>query len=1038
MVQLATTSTTLSTSAATAPVGTVITFTSTVSTTITPEPTGSVQFTDGATVLGSGTVGTTGIASIATSALAPGTHNIVATYSGDGDNAPSHSTVLVETIQQIGTTTTLTSSQNPANAGASVVLSANVAMVAGTNADGAITGTVTFTSGSTTLGSVVVDVNGNAKLTLTTLPVGNDSIVATYAGNTNYAGSTSASLVEVINQTGTTTVLTSSNLNQLEGKSTTFTATVTTGTGIPTGVVNFLANGKNIGTGTLNAQGVATLTLTTLPVGNDSIVAVYAGDSNYTTSTSAPIVEVVTLATPQLALAGPASPVNAGTLITLTGTITSSGVTPTGALTLLDGTNAIATQNAAASGSFTFSTSSLAVGTHNLSVAYAGDANNAAATSNVLTLIVQQAPTTTSLASSANPQVLGQPVMFTASVSSVSPNATGSINFEDNGTVISSVTLGASGNAAFTTSTLTAGTHTITAVYSGDTNHAPSTSTVISELIVQAAGATLTSSLNPSVSGNNVVFTMTLAAVGSVVPTGTVTFSDGANTLGTSTVNAAGLATFQISTLTVGTHTITATYSGDQNYSTTKATLTQTVQSASTQVTLTSSANPATYGVSIALTATVTSNGSPATGSVTFTDGGTSIGSAGLNASGVAVLNISTLAPGTHSIVANYAGNGSAGASVSNPLVQVVKETTTVALSSNANPTQTLTPITLTATVTNNGVGAATGNVTFTDGTVLLGTAALNASGVATLTLPSLAAGNHSIVASYVGDGDNFASVSTALVQVVQLRSTTTVLTASETNPNNPLQVTLIAVVRWIGTTVPTGTVTFMNGTNVLGSSVVDNTGVATLTIVLQAPSVSIDAIYSGDTVYAGSTSPNVAVTGGTPTGFTMSLNPASLTVSSTQHGVATLSIDALAPFADTLQLGCDGLPTAASCTFSTTQVKVAAGTVTNVTITIDTGDPLGSGAESASNTGRHSSGIMLAFLPVGLLAGLALFRSRRRSLLAVLLLVFAIVASLGVTGCGGLTVNGTPAGTYTFRVTAVGTGSGVSESTPMTLTVTK
>ena len=656
----------------------------------------------------------------------------------------------------------------------------------------------------------------------------------------------------------------------------------------------------------------------------------------------------------------------------------------------------------------------------------------------MVTLVVQLGATTTSLASSANPQVLGQPVMFTASASSVSPNVTGTINFEDNGVIINSVTLGATGNATFTTSTLTAGTHTITAVYSGDTNHAPSTSAVISELIVQAAGATLTSSLNPSVSGNNVIFTMKLAAVGSVVPTGTVTFSDGATTLGTSTVDATGTATFQISTLAVGTHTITATYAGDQNYSTTKAVLTQTVQSASTQVTLISSANPATYETPLAFTATVTSNGSPATGSVTFTDGGASIGSAVLNANGVAILTISTLTPGSHSIIANYAGDGRAGASVSNPLVQVVKENTTVALSSNANPTQTLTPIILTATVTNSGVGAATGNITFNDGSVLLGTAALNASGVATLTLPSLAAGNHSIVASYTGDGDNFASVSTALVQVVQLRPTTTALTATETNANNPLQVTLISVERWTGTTVPTGTVTFMNGTNVLGSSVVDNTGVGTLTIVLQAPTVTISAIYSGDTVYAGSTSPNVGVTGGVPTGFTMSLNPAALTVSSTQHGVSTLSIGALAPFADTLQLGCDGLPTAASCTFSTTQVKVAAGTVTNVTLTVDTGDPLGSGAESASNASRPSSGIMLAFLPVGLLAGLALFRSRRRSLLAVLMLVFAVMASLGITGCGGLTVNGTPAGTYTFRVTAVGTGSGVSESTPMTLTVTK
>jgi hypothetical protein len=1041
VIQQATTTTTISSSAPTAPVGTTITFTSTVTNNIGTVPAGSVQFTDGATVLGSGTVGTTGIASISISTLTPGTHNIVATYSSsssDTDDAASHSTVLVETIQQINTATTLTSSANPANAGASVVLSANVSMTTGSVADGTITGTVTFTNGPTTLGTVVVDANGNAKLTLTSLPVGNDSIVATYSGNTNYAGSTSTSLLEVINQTGTSTALTSGNQNSLEGKSTTFTATVTTSTGIATGPVNFLDNGKSIGSGTLNAQGVATLSLSTLPVGSDSIVAVYGGDSNYTTSTSTPLVEVVALATPTVVLAGPASPVNVATLVTLTGTITSNGVAPTGPLTLLDGSTSIATQNAPAGGSFTFSTSSLAIGTHNLSVAYAGDANNATATSNVVTIIVQQASTKTSLATSMNPQVLGQSVTFTASTSSVSPNVTGTIDFEDGGAVISSVNLGTDGNAVFTTSSLTAGTHTITAVYSGDTNHAASTSVAVSQLIVQAAGATFTSSLNPSVSGQNVVFTMKLASVGAVIPTGTVTFSDGGTTLGTSPVDGTGTATLQISTLAVGTHPMTASYSGDQNYAVTKATLTQTVQSASTQVALVSSANPATYGTPLAFTATVTSNGSAATGSVTFTDGSVTIGSALLNANGVAILTISTLAPDSHSIVANYAGNGSAGASVSNPLVQVVKETTMVGLASSLNPAQTLTPITLTATVTNSGVGVATGNVTFNDGTVLLGTAALNASGVATLTLPSLAAGNHSVVASYVGDANNFVGTSSALVQVVQLRPTITALTASETNANNPLQVTLISVERWTGTTVPTGTVTFMDGTAVLGSAVVDNTGVATLTIVLEAPSVSISAVYSGDTVYAGSTSPTVSVTGGKPTGFTMSLTPPTLTMSSSQHGVTTLTLTALPPFADTLQLGCDGLPTAASCTFSTTQVKVTPGTISNVTVTIDTGNPLGSGAESASIARRNSSGIMLAFLPAGLLAGIALFRSRRRSLLAVLLLLFAIMASLGVTGCGGLTINGTPPGTYTFKVTAVGQGTGIAEAQQMTLTVTK
>lgn len=1047
VVQKDTTQTMLGTSNATVTVGTMVTFTATVTSSAVgsnagPAPTQTVQFNDVTNpntpvLLGTGTI-TNGVATLSIASLAPGSHTISATYVGDGNDATSTSQPLVETVQQIGTTTTLTGSPNPANAGASVLLTANVAMVAGAVADGTITGSVTFSYGSTVLGTAVLGSNGTASVSVNTLPVGTDGIVAVYSGNTNYATSTSNTLSEQVNQTATNTVLNSSNLNAYEGKPVTFTAVVTSSTGTPTGAVNFLDNGKNVGSGTLSAGGVATLMLSNLPAGTQSMVAVYVGNNSYDTSTSAPISEVISLGTPTVTLAGPASPVNAGVPVTLTGTITSNGVTPTGPLTLLDGTTAIATQNAPASGSFSFPASTLSIGTHTLTVSYAGDANNSTATSNVFVITVQQASTSTTLTSSINPQIVGQSVTFTAGTSSAGPNLMGSITFMDNGTSLGTVNLNAAGSAVFTTSSLPVGTNTVTAVYSGDTNHVASTSTPVSEQMVQVAGVSLTSSVNPSVAGQDVVFTMKVSGTNGVVPTGTVTFTDGSTALGTATLDGTGAGSFQSATLAVGTHNIKASYGGDKNYAAASATLVQTVQSASTQISLAASANPAIYGTPLSLTATITSNGISATGSVTFTDGSASIGSAVLNANGVATLTISTLAPGQHSIVANYAGDGKASASVSSPLALVVKETTNVALASNSNPALTLAPIALTATVTNSGIGQPTGTVTFDDGSTLLGTANVNSSGVATLNVPSLAAGTHTITASYAGDGDNFSSASASLAQIVQLRPTTTALTATQTNANNPLQVTLISVERWNGPVVPTGTVTFMNGSTIIGTSVVDNTGVATITIVLQAPTENITATYAGDTVYAGSVSPSVAVSGGQATQFTMALNPPILTLSSTQHGVTTLTLSSVQNFADTLSLGCDGLPYAASCTFSTTQAKLTAGGLTTVTLTIDTGNPLGSGGEDASLGQKHSSGMMLAFLPIGLLAGYGLFRTRRRSLLGLLLVVCAVAATLGVTGCGGLQVNGTPPGTYTIKVTAVGQGTGVSQTENMTLTVTQ
>jgi large repetitive protein len=1038
VVNHATTVTVIASTNATPTVGTSVTFYASVSSTNGPAPTGTVAFTDGVTNIGSGTLDSNGNTNFSTATLTPGTHRIVATYSGDSNDATSASTALVETVQQINTVTSLTSSANPANAGASVKLTANVSMVTGAIADGAITGTVAFSNGSTSLGSAVIDVNGNASLSLSTLPVGTNTIVAVYSGATNYATSTSNALPEVIDQTTTTTTLSSSNQSALEGKSITLTANVATLTGTATGTINFLDNGRSVGTATLSAQDVATLTLSTLPVGTQSLTAVYSGDSNYTTSTSTPYPEVISLGTASVVLAGPASPVNAGISITLTGSITSTGVTPTGALSLMDGSSVIATQNASANGSFSFVVPALSVGTHTLTVTYAGDANNATATSNSFVIVVQQAATTTSLASSTNPQIVGQPVTFTASTSSVGPNLTGSIAFMDNGNPIGSVTLGSGQTAIFTTSSLAFGAHTITAVYSGDTNHSTSTSPAVSEQIVQAATAVLVSSLNPAVAGANVTFTVKLSGVGSLIPTGTVTFSDGANTLGTATADATGTASFQISTLTVGTHTIKASYAGDKNYAAVTATLVQTIQSATTQIGLTSSPNPATYGTAVTLTATIGSNGIAATGSVTFMDGSTPIGTALLNASGVATINVSTLTPGTHSLSATYGGDGKAAASVSAALPMVVKEATIVAEASNSNPALTLAPVVLSASVTNAGIGTATGSIVFTDGGTQLGTATLNANGVASITVPQFSAGAHQLASSYAGDGDNFSGVSTPLVQTVTLRPTTTALTASLTSSTNTMQVTLIAVERWTGPATPTGVVTFMYGTNVVGSAAVDNTGVATLTIILQAQTESLTAIYSGDASYATSTSPSVSITGGAATQFSLLLTPAIVTVASGAHSSSTLTASSISQFADTLQLGCVGLPTAASCTFTTTQMKLASGTTTTTTLVVDTGNPLGSGAEQAGLHEKHTNGIMLAFLPIGLLAGIGLFRKRRGSLLGILLVVCAITATLGVTGCGGLQVNGTPAGTYTFKVTATGLGTGVTESQVMTLTVTQ
>jgi hypothetical protein len=170
---------------------------------------------------------------------------------------------------------------------------------------------------------------------------------------------------------------------------------------------------------------------------------------------------------------------------------------------------------------------------------------------------------------------------------------------------------------------------------------------------------------------------------------------------------------------------------------------------------------------------------------------------------------------------------------------------------------------------------------------------------------------------------------------------------------------------------------------------------------------------------------------------------PAAMSVASQQHSSGTLTLTSLNSFSDTLALGCLGLPDRATCTFTSNRVALASGGVQVVTVVVDTGSALTGGAQARNEGMGGSGGAMLAFLPGGLLLGLLLWpRGLRRRLRGMrmgglmMLLALAAVAT-GLTGCAGLQINGTPAGTYTFQVTALGTGTGVTQAMNVTLTVT-
>ncbi len=170
-----------------------------------------------------------------------------------------------------------------------------------------------------------------------------------------------------------------------------------------------------------------------------------------------------------------------------------------------------------------------------------------------LTVTRAAAAPTISVSSSSNTPALGASVTFTATLSGGS-SPTGTVTFKDGSTTLGTGTISGT-TATYATSALTAGAHSITAVYGGDTNNATATSTAITVTVGQAAPTiSVSSSSNTPALGASVTFTATLS--GGSSPTGTVTFKDGSTTLGTGTISGT-TATYSTSALTAGAHSIT-------------------------------------------------------------------------------------------------------------------------------------------------------------------------------------------------------------------------------------------------------------------------------------------------------------------------------------------------------------------------------------------------------------------------------------------------------------------------------------------------
>ncbi len=483
-----------------------------------------------------------------------------------------------------------------------------------------------------------------------------------------------------------------------------------------------------------------------------------------------------------------------------------------------------------------------------------------------LNLTVGQATTNIALATSSNPVLGGQPVTFTAVVTSNhgGPNngapADGSIvSFRDGAVEIGTGTL-VSGAASFSTSTLSLGTHSISAVYAGGAPFTGSSSAAVSQVVNQnTTRTTLAASPLLSVIGQTVTFTATVTPSGSGTPTGTVTFKSGSTVLGSASLNA-GVASLTTSFTSVSIRTAQATYAGDAgNKASTSNTLIMATVKASSAVSLVSSANPAGYGATVIFTATVTSNnggpngGAPSDGtSINFRDGSKILGTGTLTG-GIATFAVSNLSAAKHSINAQFAGSGAFNSSTSSSISQVINQnTTTTALAATPNPSFVGQPLKLTATVIASGGGSATGTVTFKQGSTVLGTATLTG-GVASITTSFSTAASRTLTAAYSGDAGNAKSTSSNLT-ISTVKATTAMSVVSSANPSKSgKSVTFTAKLTSNngaangGAPANGATITFRDGSKTLGTGKLA-AGVATFsTSKLSVANHSITAQYAGD-----------------------------------------------------------------------------------------------------------------------------------------------------------------------------------------------
>ena len=466
-------------------VGDTVTFTTTVTVPGgAPTPTGNVNFYDAMDLVATVALNGSAQAVYVNTTFISANHAMRAQYVGDATTLGGTSATINQLVYRNDATIAGTTAPNPSLVGEAVTITATVTPGMGAPVP---TGNVTFTADSGALGIVALDGAGQAVLVTSALPAGARTITLTYAGSIIFQNLTTT-ISHNVDKNASAVALVSSNNPSLVGQPVSFTATVRgPAVGAPpgTGSVVFKEGASVLSTVSLDGNGQAVFTTSSLAAGSHSIAAEFAGDAYYMAGASSPVVQVVNQVGASVALTSSANPSPYAQSVTFTATATGSSVTPTGVMTFKEGSTVLGTDNLNGSGVATYSTSALGTGSHTITAEYGGDGTYTAGATGTVTQVIERAATTTALTVSTNSTTTGTMITWTATVTSTAAGTIGgTVTFNEGLTVIGTGTVGA-GGVATTTATLPAGSHDVTATFGGDTNYATSTSSAVTTVVTQ-------------------------------------------------------------------------------------------------------------------------------------------------------------------------------------------------------------------------------------------------------------------------------------------------------------------------------------------------------------------------------------------------------------------------------------------------------------------------------------------------------------------------------------------------------------------------